>query len=157
MLSRLRRRALLHRTVYRPSLYYLWGSSPPGCMGHSSSWSRSRWWRSCIRHHAESHKVVDCSHVGSQELSTASLQQRTHSHVILLPSVHPDFGLWTPGSGRWSGSSPKFIRLVLGRAWPCPTPSRNFVEIRSQLFQLCDGQTNRPEEVMNWGPIFKRS
>jgi len=45
--------------------------------------------------------------------------------------VNPDFGLRTPGSGRWSGSS------------PCPTPPRNFVKIRSQLFQLSDGQTVR--------------
>jgi len=40
----------------------------------------------------------------------------------------------------WSGSSPKFIRLVPG---PCPTPPRNFVKICSQLFQLSDRQTDR--------------
>jgi len=57
--------------------------------------------------------------------------------------VNPDFGLRTPGSGRWSGSSPKFIPLV---PWPCPTSPRNFVKIHSQLFQLSqlsDRQTNR--------------
>jgi len=54
--------------------------------------------------------------------------------------VNPDFGLWTPGSGWWSGSSPKFIPLVPG---PCPTPPRNFVKIRSQLFQLSDRETDR--------------
>jgi len=57
--------------------------------------------------------------------------------------VNLDFGLQTPGSGQWSGSSPKFNHLVPG---PCPTPPRNyndFVKICSQLFQLSDGQTNR--------------
>jgi len=54
--------------------------------------------------------------------------------------VNPDFGLLTPVSGRWSGSSAKFNHLVPG---PCPTPPRNFVKIRSQLFQLSDGQTDR--------------
>ena len=54
--------------------------------------------------------------------------------------VNPDFGLRTPGSGRWSGSSPKFIPLVPG---PCPTSPGNFVKIHSQLFQLSDRQTNR--------------
>ena len=54
--------------------------------------------------------------------------------------VNPDFGLRTPGSGRWSGSSPKFIPLVPG---PCPAPTRNFVKIRSQLFQLSYGQSDR--------------
>jgi len=54
--------------------------------------------------------------------------------------VNPDFGLWTPGSGRWSGSKPKFNPWV---PVPCLTPPRNFVKIRSQLFQLSDGQTNR--------------
>ena len=57
--------------------------------------------------------------------------------------VNADFGLRTPGSGQWSGSSPKLNSLVPG---PCPTsPPRNFVKIRSQLFQLSDGQTNRPK------------
>jgi len=32
--------------------------------------------------------------------------------------VNPDFGFRTPGSGRWSGSSPKFNHLV---SVPCPT------------------------------------
>ena len=54
--------------------------------------------------------------------------------------VNPDFGLRTPGFERWSGSSPKLNSLVPG---PCPTPPRNFVKIRSQLFQLSDGQTDR--------------
>jgi len=57
--------------------------------------------------------------------------------------VNPDFGLQTPGSGWWSESSPKFNHLVPG---PCPTPPRNFVKIRSKLFQLSDGQTNRQTE-----------
>ena len=57
--------------------------------------------------------------------------------------VNPDFGLRTPGSGRWSGLSPKFIPLVPG---PCPKPPRNFVKIRSQLFSYpTDRQTNRPK------------
>ena len=42
----------------------------------------------------------------------------------------PDFGLWTPGSEAWSGSSPKLYHLVLE---PCPTPPKNFVKIRSQV------------------------
>ena len=50
--------------------------------------------------------------------------------------VISDFGLRT----QWSGSSPKLNFLVPG---PCPTLPRNFVKIRSQLFQLSDGQTNR--------------
>jgi len=54
--------------------------------------------------------------------------------------VNPDFGLRTPGSGRWSGSSRKLNPLVPG---PCLTPLRNFVKIRWQLFQLFDGQTDR--------------
>ena len=41
-----------------------------------------------------------------------------------------------PGSRWWCGSSPKLNSLV-------PTPPRNFVKIRSQLFKLSDGQTNR--------------
>jgi len=60
--------------------------------------------------------------------------------------VNPDFQLRTPGYGRWSGqrsgSSPKLNSLV---PWPCPTPPRNFVKIRLQLFQLSGGQTNRPK------------
>jgi len=54
--------------------------------------------------------------------------------------VNADFGLRTPGSGRWSRSSPKLNSLVPG---PRPTPPRNFVKIRSQLFQLSDGQTDK--------------
>jgi len=54
--------------------------------------------------------------------------------------VNQDFGLRTPESGRWTRSSPKFIPLVPG---PYPTPARNFVKIRSQLFQLSDGETDR--------------
>jgi len=50
--------------------------------------------------------------------------------------VNLNFGLRTPGSGQWSGSSPKFNHLVPG---PCPTPPRNFIKIRSQLFQLTVG------------------
>jgi len=54
--------------------------------------------------------------------------------------VNADFGLRTPGYGRWSGSSPKLNSLVPGLY---PTPPRNFVKIRWQLFQLSDGQTDR--------------
>jgi len=54
--------------------------------------------------------------------------------------VNADFGLRTPGSGQWSGSSPKLNPSFL---WSCPTPPRNFVKIRSQLFQLSNGQTDR--------------
>jgi len=42
----------------------------------------------------------------------------------------PDFGLWTPGSEAWSGWPPKLYHLVLE---PCPTPTENFVKIRSQV------------------------
>jgi len=73
--------------------------------------------------------------------------QISYAALILLSTryffdnpVNPDFGLRTPGSGRWSRSSPKFIPLVPG---PCPTPPRNFVKIRSELFPLSEGQTNR--------------
>jgi len=54
--------------------------------------------------------------------------------------VNLDFGLWTPGSGRWSGWSPKFNHLVPG---PCCALSRNFVKIRSQLFHLSIGRICR--------------
>jgi len=54
--------------------------------------------------------------------------------------VNVDFGLRTPGSERWSGSSPKLNPSFLR---PCSTPPRYFVKIRSQLFQLSDGQTDR--------------
>jgi len=48
--------------------------------------------------------------------------------------VNPNFGLRTPGSGRWSGSSPKFNHLVPG---PCSTPPRNFVKIqRGSFFRI---------------------
>jgi len=47
--------------------------------------------------------------------------------------VNPDFRLRTPGSGRWSGSSPKFTPLVPVPG-PCPNPPRNLVKICSQLF-----------------------
>jgi len=49
--------------------------------------------------------------------------------------LNADFGLQTPGSGRWSGSSPKLNSLV--------HIPRNFVKIRSQVFQLSNGQTDR--------------
>jgi len=42
----------------------------------------------------------------------------------------PDFGLWNPGSEAWSGSPPKLYHLVLE---PCPTHTKNFVKIRSQV------------------------
>jgi len=58
--------------------------------------------------------------------------------------VNADLGLRTPGSGRWSGSSPKLNSLV---SEPYPTPPRNFVKIHSQLFQLSDRQTDRQTEV----------
>ena len=78
------------------------------------------------------------------ELQCRSAQRAQHrpppNASIIDNPVNPDFGLRTPGSGRWSGSSPKFNPLVPG---PCPTPPRNFVKIRSQLFQLSDGQTDR--------------
>jgi len=50
--------------------------------------------------------------------------------------VNPDFGLRTPGSGRWSELSPKFNHLVPG---PCPIPPRYFIKICSQLFKLSVG------------------
>ena len=58
-------------------------------------------------------------------------------------SVNADFGLRTPGSGRWSGFVTKIELIGPG---PCPTPPRNFVKIRSQLFSVIwrtDRQTNR--------------
>jgi len=67
--------------------------------------------------------------------------------------VNADFGLRTPGSGRWSGSSPKLNPLVPG---PCPTPPRNFVKIRSQLFQLSDGQTNRQTDRTKNNLLWRR-
>jgi len=57
--------------------------------------------------------------------------------------VNPDFGLRTPRSGRWSGSTPKFNHLV-------PTPSRNFRQNPFTTFSVIrrtDKQTNRQTEV----------
>ena len=34
-------------------------------------------------------------------------------------------------------------KIELTGPGPCPIPPRNFVKIRSQLFQLSDGQTDR--------------
>jgi len=71
--------------------------------------------------------------------SSKSAQSAQTSAERLNP-VNPDFGLRTPGSRRWSRSSPKLNPSFLG---PCPTPPRNFAKIRSQLFQLSDGQTDK--------------
>jgi len=62
---------------------------------------------------------------------------------IIDNPVNPDFGLRTPGSGRRT-----VIRIVtkieLIGPWAMPYyPSKKFVKIRSQLFQLCDGETDR--------------
>jgi len=63
--------------------------------------------------------------------------------------VNPDFGFRTPGSGRLSGSLPKFNQLV---PVPCPIPPRNFVKIRSQLFQLFVGSYRVKIWIgENWG------
>ena len=56
---------------------------------------------------------------------------------------NPDFGLWTPGSEAWSGSPPKLYHLVLE---PCPTPTKNFVKIRSQT----DRQTDRTKNITSF-------
>ena len=56
--------------------------------------------------------------------------------------VNVDFGLRTPGSGRWSGSSPKLNSLVPGSF---PTSPRNFVKSVHNFFSYpTDRQTNRP-------------
>jgi len=73
-----------------------------------------------------------------------AMQLWSESTRYFFNPVNLDFWLRIPGSGQWSGSSPKFIPLVPG---PCLTPPRNFVKIRSQLFQLSDGQTNRQTKV----------
>jgi len=93
-----------------------------------------------------------------QQVKTNAKLQVLREHTpppnasIIDNPVNPDFGLRTLGSGRWSGSSPKLNSLVPG---PCPTPPRNFVKIRSQLFQLSDGQTdrqtNRSENITSFG------
>ena len=63
--------------------------------------------------------------------------------------VNVDFGLRTPGSGEWSGSSPKLKLLVLG---PCRTPPRNFVKIGSQLSDgQTDKQTDWSENITSFG------
>ena len=67
--------------------------------------------------------------------------------------VNPDFGLRTPGSGRWSGSSPKFIPLI---PRPCPTLPRNFVQIRSQLFQLWNRPKWKQPPERNLCPAHKK-
>ena len=71
--------------------------------------------------------------------------RRTPAQSIIQWLRISDFG--SPGSGRWSGSSPKLNSLVPG---PCPTPPRNFVKIRSRLFQLSDGQTDRQTNRPTW-------
>jgi len=59
--------------------------------------------------------------------------------------VNLDFGLRTPGSGRWSGLSPKFNHLVHG---PCRTPPRIFVKI---CFSYpTDRQTDRQTDRGNY-------
>ena len=60
--------------------------------------------------------------------------------------VNADFGLRTPGSGRWSGSSPNLNSLV---PQPCPTsPSKKFRQNPFTTFSVIrrtDKQTNRPK------------
>ena len=60
---------------------------------------------------------------------------------IIDNPVNPDFWLRTPGSGRWSGSSPKLNSLVPG---PCPTPPRNLCNFFSYpTDRQTDRQTDR--------------
>jgi len=63
------------------------------------------------------------------------ISSKSVSNFFVNP-VNADFGLRTPGYGRWSGSSPKLNSLVFG---PCTNPPRNFIKIRSQFFQLSNG------------------
>jgi len=55
--------------------------------------------------------------------------------------VNADFGLRTPGSGRWSGSSPKLIPVVLAHALPLQEISSKSVHNFSSY--PTDRQTNR--------------
>jgi len=69
------------------------------------------------------------SETGLSWITTRSTQraQTSAEHGNL---EHPDFGLWTDGSEAWPGSPPKLYHLVLE---PCPTHTKNFVKIRSQV------------------------
>jgi len=57
--------------------------------------------------------------------------------------VNPDFGLWTPGSERWSSrSSPKFNHLVPGHALPLQEFRQNPFTTFS-VIRRTDNHTNR--------------
>ena len=59
-------------------------------------------------------------------------------------SVNPDFGLRTPGSGWWSGSSPKFNHSPWAMLYPSKKFRQNLFPTFSVIRQT-DIQTNRPE------------
>jgi len=102
-----------------------------------------------IRDKFHENRTSSVRKITSAAMLTKVLRERRSppNASIIDNSVNPDFGLRTPGSGRWFGSSPKYGKIeLIGPCmanWPCPTPPRNFVKIRSQLFQLSDRQTDR--------------
>jgi len=86
--------------------------------------------------------IIDCWMIFAMQI--IAMQLWSESTLFDSP-VNPDFGLRTPpGSRRWSELSLKFNHLIPGPISLYTSP-RNFVKIRSQLFQLSDGQTNRPK------------
>ena len=66
---------------------------------------------------------------------------------------NPDFGLRTPGSGRWSGSSPEFTPLVRPWALQVPYPSKKFRQNPFTTFSVIrrtDRQTDRSENITSF-------
>ena len=66
--------------------------------------------------------------------------------------VNPDFGLRTPGSGRWSGSSPKFKHLV---PWSLLLQEISSKSVHNFFIyptdrQQTDRQTNRTENITSF-------
>ena len=96
------------------------------CLSLSLSLSLSAFWRINafitkvkMEYYENTHKTRS-----TQRAHTSA--ERQHNRIVAV----------LPGSGWWSGSSPKLNSLV-------PTPATNVAKIRSQLFQLSDGQTDR--------------
>jgi len=65
--------------------------------------------------------------------------------------VNPDFGLRTPGSGRWSGSSPKFKWLKFGDDWSLghalPLQDISSKSVHNFFSYPTDRQTDKQTEV----------
>jgi len=90
-----------------------------------------------------------------QNVISWSLGHTPALHKISSKSVgnsiiwHPDFGLRTPDPD----GDPYRRQIELIVPWAMPyIPPRNFIKIRSQLFQLSDGQTDRQTDRIETQP-----